>query len=97
MPGMFQITDRSGAITAGGTAQNLFGGFTPINGFAVYNPDSTNDLWVSMGGTAAANDQGSIRIASNGGGFETPTDAKPQGPISIVGANSSQKFTAFMW
>ncbi|MBV8564590.1 MAG: hypothetical protein JO273_03940 [Methylobacteriaceae bacterium] len=83
-----------GAIATGGTAQTLFGGATPANGFAVYNPDPTNDLWISLSGTAAANAQGSIRIAANGGGYETPPWFKPFGAVSIIGAVTGQKFTA---
>jgi hypothetical protein len=103
---LLQISDLGGkdnavsgdtTITAGSTAQNLFGGTAPINGFAVYNPDPTNDLWVSDNGTASANGQGCIRVASNGGGFESPPGYKPLGAISIVGAVSGQKITARRW
>src|SRR5258708_110285 len=48
-------TDGSGTIAVGGTAQNLFGGATPTNGFGVYNPDATEDLWVSLFVAAAPN------------------------------------------
>jgi hypothetical protein len=88
--------DGSGSITLGGTAQNLFGGNTPANGFAVYNPDATNTLWISLSTTAAANGQGSIPILPNGG-YETPPDVKPFQAISIVGAQTAQKFTAMQW
>ena len=84
-------------ITTGGTAQNLFGGATPTDGFAVYNPDPTNDLWVSDSATAAANGLGSIRVAANGGGYETPPGYNPIGAVSIVGAVTGQKITARAW
>ena len=104
---LLQIADATGGrdnavagdttITAGGTAQTLFGGVVPINGYAVYNPDSTNDLWVSDTGTAASNGQGSIRVAANGGGFETPGSYRPVGVISVIGASTGQKITARRW
>ncbi|MFA4994205.1 MAG: hypothetical protein WC521_02750 [Bdellovibrionales bacterium] len=90
-------TDASGTITTGGTAQTLFGGIVPSNGFAVYNPDATNDLWISDTVTALANGTGSIRVVANGGGFETPPFCKPCGVVSIVGATTGQKFTARRW
>lgn len=90
-------TDGSAAITTGSTAQNLFSGTVPVNGFAVYNPDAVNDLWLSDSTTAVANGQGSIRIAANGGGYETPPGYKPIGAVSIVGASTGQKITARRW
>ena len=90
-------TAGDASITTGGTAQNLFSGTTPSNGFAIYNPDPSNDLWVSDSVTAAANGQGSIRIVANGGGYETPVAYKPVGAVSIVGATTGQKITARKW
>jgi hypothetical protein len=90
-------SDGSTTVTTGGTAQNLFGGVTPTNGFSVYNPDAVNDLWLSDSTTAAANGQGSIRIVANGGGYETPPGYKPFAAVSIVGAVTGQKITARRW
>jgi hypothetical protein len=90
-------TDASATIAAGGTAQTLFSGAVPANGWAVYNPDPANDLWVSDTTTAAANGQGAIRVAANGGGYESPPGRKPAGAVSIVGAVTGQKFTASCW
>lgn len=84
-------------IAIGGTAQYLFGGVVPPNGYAIYNPDATNDLWSSDSQVAAANGLGCIRSASNGGGYETPAGYKPVGKVSIVGAVTSQKITARWW
>lgn len=89
--------DGSTTIASGGTAQTLFGGATPSNGFAIYNPDSTNDLWVSDSTTAAANGQGSLRVPANGGSYETPGSYKPIGAVSVIGAVTSQKITARRW
>jgi hypothetical protein len=90
-------TSGDTTITTGGTAQYLFASFVPINGFAVYNPDATNDLWVSDSAVAVANGQGSIRVAANGGGYETPAGYKPLGRLSIIGAVTAQKITARRW
>lgn len=90
-------TDGSTTITLGGTAQNILGGVAPVNGFAVYNSDATNDLWISETTTAAPNGVGSIRVAANGGGYETPITRKPLGIVSIYGAVTGQKFTANKW
>ena len=90
-------SDGSTTITSGGTAQNLFAGATPSNGYAVYNPDAANDLWISESTTAAANNTGSIRVSANGGAYETPDNYKPFGAVSIVGAVTGQKITARKW
>ena len=89
--------DGSTTLTTGGTAQNLFGGVVPTNGFAIYNPDPVNDLWVSDSATAFANGVGSIRVFANGGGYETPVGCRPLGAVSIVGATAGQKITARRW
>ncbi|MDX2027720.1 MAG: hypothetical protein SFW62_03690 [Alphaproteobacteria bacterium] len=89
--------DGSASIATGNTAQNLFSGAVPVNGFAVYNPDAVNDLWISDSATAVANGQGSLRVAANGGGYETPPGYKPIGAVSIIGASTGQKITARRW
>ncbi len=88
--------DASGSIGSGGVAQSVFG-ITPANGYAVYNPDAANDLWISDTGAAVANAAGSIRVAANGGGYETPAGYAPPGDVSIVGSVTGQKFTAKRW
>jgi hypothetical protein len=89
--------DGSGAITLGGTAQALFSGATPANGFAVYNSNLSDDCWVSLSTTAAANAVGSIRIAANGGGYETPPNMKPFHAVSIVCPTTGDAFTSIKW
>jgi hypothetical protein len=93
----FATVDGSTTIAAGGTAQNLFSGNTPANGFAVYNPDASEALWVSDSATAAANATGSIYIAPLGG-YETPSrGCRPLGPVSVIGATTGHKITARTW
>jgi hypothetical protein len=90
-------SDGSSTITAGGTAQNMFGAATPTNGFEVCNVDLAEDLWISLSTTAAPNAAGSIRIAPNGGCYSSPPGMKPFHAISIYGATTGHKFTATQW
>jgi hypothetical protein len=89
--------DGSTSITTGGTAQNLFSGTTPTNGFEVCNPDPSEDLWISDSTTAALNGQGSYRVAPDGGTYTTPAGYKPIGPVSAIAATTSHKITARRW
>lgn len=90
-------TAADNSIAAGGTAQQIFGSTIPADGYGVYNPDAVNDLWVSDSGTAAPNASGSIRVAANGGWYETPVTYKPVGAPSIYGAVTGQFYTARRW
>jgi len=90
-------SDGSGTIAAGGTAQNLFAGATPLHGFLVCNPDANEVLWFSMNTTAAANGQGSLSLAPMGGTFISPIGMIPFHAISIIGATTGHKFTAVQW
>lgn len=92
----FATQDGSTTITTGGTAQNLFSGNTPANGYGVFNPDASQALWVSDSATAAANGTGSIYIAPLGG-YETSKHQRPLGPVSVIGATTGQKVTARKW
>jgi hypothetical protein len=82
-------TNRSGNITAGGTAQPL----APANVArkALYGQNiSAGDLWINeIGGNAAADAAGSYRIAP-GESFSVSTNRA----ISVFGATTGQKFTA---
>lgn len=88
-------SDGSGTVATGGSAQTLFGGAAPANGFLVQN-NSSAALWVSDVG-AASNGGGSIQIAANGGVFATPSGYKPAGPVSLYGATTGQAFAARRW
>lgn len=95
-PSPSTATDGSGTITTGGTAQNVFGATVPTNGWAVYNPDASETMWVSDTATAAPNAAGSIPVFA-GSGYETPPGRKPLGAVSIVAATTGHKFTASRW
>ena len=88
-------TDGSGTIAAGGSAQTLFGGAVPANGFLVQN-NSSGALWISDVGAASAGGA-AIQIAANGGVFVTPSGYKPAGAVSLFGATTGQAFAARRW
>jgi hypothetical protein len=88
-------SDGSGAVAAGGSAQALFGGAVPANGFLVQN-NSAASLWVCDVGTASAGGA-SVQIAANGGLFATPPGYKPGGAVSLFGATTGQAFAARRW
>jgi hypothetical protein len=86
--------DGSGMIATGGTAQQLFGGVVPANGWLVCN-NSSAALYVSDVGTAAPGGS-SIQIAP-GLTFWTPSGYRPGGAVSIYGGTSGQGFAARRW
>jgi|SRR5579862_120163 hypothetical protein len=88
-------SDGSGTVAAGGSAQLLFGGAVPANGFLVQN-NSASPLWVCDVGTASAGGA-SIQIAANGGLFATPSGYRPGGPVSLFGTATGQTFAARRW
>src|SRR6516164_1654317 len=74
--------DGSATVVAGGTAQTLFAGSVPINGYLVAN-NSSATIYVSDVGPATSG-SASIPIAA-GAVFVTPSGYKPAGPVSIWG------------
>ena len=88
-------SDGSGTVAAGGSAQSLFGGIVPANGFLVQN-NSSAALWICDVGVAAAGGA-SVQIAANGGVFMTPSGYKPGGAVSLYGATTGQAFAARRW
>ena len=93
-------TDGSTTVTAGGTAQNLFSGATPANGFAVCNPDASEVLWVSDTTTAAANATGSVMVPAGGSACYSVgvgPGRRPIQAVSVYGATTGHKITASSW
>jgi hypothetical protein len=86
--------DGSGTVSAGGTAQTLFGGVVPVDGWLVAN-NSSATIYVSDVGAAVAGGA-SIPIAP-GAVFATPSGYKPAGPVSVFGATTGQAFAARRW
>jgi hypothetical protein len=86
--------DGSGTVSVGGTAQTLFGGVGPGNGWLVAN-NSSATVYVSDVGIATAGGA-SIPIAP-GAVFATPSGYRPAGPVSLYGASAGQAFAARRW
>lgn len=82
-------TNRSGAITTGGTAQSLAVANANRKSLSGQNI-SSGDLWINeVGGTAAIDAAGSYKITA-GAAFKINTNQA----VSIIGATAGQKFTA---
>ncbi|WFU37331.1 hypothetical protein QA640_22835 [Bradyrhizobium sp. CB82] len=88
------LTDKSGTITAGGSAQTLMALNASRRGFYVQN-QSTGDLWISSLGTAAAT-QPSLWLPP-GAFYEPEAGGVPTAAISIFGATTGQAFAAREW
>jgi hypothetical protein len=88
-------SDGSGTLATGGSAQTLFGGIVPVNGFLVQN-NSSAALWISDVGVASAGGA-SVQLTANGGTFATPSGYKPAGAVSLFGATTGQLFAARRW
>jgi hypothetical protein len=86
------LTDRSGSITTGGTAQNAAAANTGRQYLIIQNI-SSEVMWVSVVGTAAASTAGSFRLAADGGYIEWYGDRVPTGAVSVVAATTGSKFT----
>ena len=86
--------DGSATVTVGGTAQTLFAGFIPANGFLVAN-NSAAMVYVSDVGPATAGGA-SIPVAA-GNVFVTPSGYKPAGAVSLWGGTTGQAFAARRW
>lgn len=88
------LTDISGTITSGGTAQTIAAANAVRNGFSIQNT-SAGDLWFNTLATAVAASP-SIRIPA-GGLYESPVNQRPTGAISLIGATTGQTFSAREW
>ena len=86
--------DGSGTVVAGGTAQTLFAGFIPINGYLVANNSSATMYVCDVG--PATSGGASIPIAA-GAVLMTPSGYKPPGAVSLWGGATGQVFAARRW
>lgn len=86
-------TDRSLAVTTGGTAQQLMAANASRKTLAVANPmHQTETIWLSPVGTAAVNGQGSFPVFP--GGMWEPVVA-PTGAISVLAPTTGTRVTAW--
>ncbi len=88
------LVDRSGTIATGGTQQTLMAANSSRRGAAIQN-NSTGDLWINSLANAVIG-QPSIKIAP-GLLWEYSAVGVPLTAISIIGATTSQAFSAREW
>lgn len=91
----YTATDRSGAITTGGTAQPVMAANSARAGGWIQNLSSA-DLWVNEIGGAAVAAQPSIKIPAGQMYAFEPTFT-PRGAVSIFGATTGQAYSAREW
>lgn len=89
------LTDRSGTVTLGGTAQTLMAANANRRGFLVQN-NSAGPLWINELGGAAVQAQPSVQIPT-GQTYVSQPNASTATAVSIVGATTAQAFTAREW
>lgn len=85
------ITDASGSITAGGTAQQVMAANAARRWFFFQN-NSDTDCWLNFGVVAVAY-QPSIKVSA-GASYENPPHFCPRGIVSVFGATTAKTFTA---
>ena len=86
------LTDRSGTITTGGTAQDAAGFNSGRQYLLVQNIDAAADLWVNLGATAVVAGAGSILLKS-GASIVFEDSVCATGRVSVIAAATAQKFT----
>ena len=86
--------DGSGMVQSGGSAQSLFGGIIPNNGWLVAN-NSSASLYVSDVGLATPG--GASIPISAGSVFVTPSGYRPAGAVTLYGATTGQAYAARRW
>jgi hypothetical protein len=86
------LTDKSGTITTGGTAQQLAAANPTRRYLLVQNLDSSNPLWINFT-TTAVQTQPSIRIGV-GGSFVMEAGFISTELVSVVGAVTGHAWTA---
>jgi len=98
------LTDCSGTIAAGGTAQNAFTASASRHGFTISNIDTTEPLWMSFTTTAAASGTGSYPIAqadattfANLVSFTSPPGMGINTALSVIAATTSHKYSCTVW
>jgi len=86
------LTDGSGTITAGGTAQQVFASQPGRAYLIIQNLDAAETMYVNIGAAATAG-SGSFQLLS-GGSLVFENGYIPSGSVSIIAATTGHKFTA---
>ncbi len=98
------LTDCSGSIAAGATAQNAFAAAATRRGFTVANIDTSEVLWISFTTTAAASGTGSYPLApatatsfDGLASFTSPLGMGTNTALSVIAATTSHKYSCTVW
>lgn len=101
------LTDCSGTIASGGTAQNAFAASAVRHGFIIQNINDTvadEEMWISFTTTAALRTQGSYALNPGtnstslvGGSFSSPLGMGSSGAVSIISATTGKKYSCTWW
>jgi len=98
------LTDCSGTVTSGGTAQNAFTAAATRHGFTIANIDTSEVMWVSFTTTAAANGTASYPLApatattfAGLSSFTSPIGMGINTALSVIAATTSHKFSCTVW
>jgi hypothetical protein len=94
--GQYARVDKSGTITAGGTAQTLFAAAAITHGGYFQNLSTVN-MWIRDDGTAASAAPGSVLVPANGGFFYWDNTGVPTTSVSIFCATTASQFTCKVW
>ena len=86
------LTDASGTITLGGTAQTALALNANRKYLLIQNLSATESLWVNFDGTAAVAGQPSIQLVGNGV-FVWENVYIPTGAVSVLAATTSHPWT----
>lgn len=97
-------TTCSGAITTGGTAQNAHAAVATLHGMTIQNDDTSEPLWFSITGVAAAGTAGSYVLPpatavtfAGAASFTTPLGLGYNTALSVVAATTAHKFSCTRW
>jgi hypothetical protein len=92
VPAVASLTDCSGTITAGGTAQQLAAANASRCYLLIQNVDPAEDLWIDFGTIAVAS-QPSIKLLP-GGAFSMEGSFVTGQSVSVIAATTSHPYTA---
>lgn len=96
--------DCSIALTLGGTAQNIITGSPGVHGFMITNIDTTEPVWMSFTGVAAAGAIGSYPLPpatastfAGAGSYSSQLGFGTGSNVSVVAATTSHKISCTRW
>lgn len=97
-------TTCGGTITTGGTAQNAHTAQSTLHGMTIVNLSTTEVLWFSVTGTAAASGTGSLPLApatattfAGTASYTTPAGFGYNTALSVVAATTGHAWSCTRW